>query len=463
MEFRTHFSSNSNLRQIILQYLQDAEDSIYIAVAWFTDPSYFSVLLEKLEEGVKVELIITRHEFNHKANIDFIQITKLGGLFVEIGDEFKLMHNKFCVIDHNFVLNGSFNWTKKANNSNSENLSIISGDPFHANQFFEEFKKLKMLAGLIDEHSGQLSLHSALKHLSIIKTFLEVGDPNKCFPYLQKIKDQVELKHIVDSIYVKEFAKALLEINEYQQRFSQILDISRIEKDFLKSQIRLITVQIQTLEIEKTEIEGKIDHFNHRYILELNPIIIKILALKRKINEKLKKRNVKSEDFDQAERLYDEAIKELESQKEIEFPELNQEQEGDIKELYRNFVKFCHPDSPQCIFEDKTEASKVFAKLSDAYKRNDLESVRYIVSLLTNGSSLYHLESFDEIGFLRTKLETLKARLNTLAFEIEKLKGSEAFIVILQFEDWSKYFNSKKQELENQLEELNHQFVNNGK
>ena len=35
------------------------------------------------------------------------------------------MHHKFCIIDNQVLINGSFNWTKNANENNFENLLII--------------------------------------------------------------------------------------------------------------------------------------------------------------------------------------------------------------------------------------------------------------------------------------------------------------------------------------------------
>src|SRR5690554_5334822 len=121
MYTNSYFSSNTNLRNIILDRLDLAEHSIFVAVAWFTDTIIFNKLLSKQEEGVEVQVIITNHEFNKQSRNNYALIISNGGFFVEIGDDYKLMHNKFCIIDHNFILNGSFNWTKKANDSNNEN------------------------------------------------------------------------------------------------------------------------------------------------------------------------------------------------------------------------------------------------------------------------------------------------------------------------------------------------------
>ena len=49
------------------------------------------------------------------------------------------MHHKFCVIDHDVVITGSYNWGYKAENK-SENIVVTSDDSSLAEQFIQEFK-----------------------------------------------------------------------------------------------------------------------------------------------------------------------------------------------------------------------------------------------------------------------------------------------------------------------------------
>lgn len=456
MQLQSFFSGSHDLREIILKRLSLAEHSIFAAVAWFTDPILFNKLLEKLEEGVEVQLIITNHEFN---KLNYSAIENRGGFFAEIGDDNQLMHNKFCIIDHNYILNGSFNWTRKANESNNENLTVISGDPMQANMFLEEFKKLKLLAGHVDDNKNQSGIDTALKTVRVIKTFIEIGDPQKAFPYAQEISNYEELKGVYDAIQLREYEKAIIGINHFTQKYSQVLNIGLIEREYIKSQIKLITSQIQAFEIEKTEIEALIDKFNHRYIIELNPLILKILTLKRKINEKLKAKGFNSEEFEQAERSYNEAMAELEEEMDNPIIELNLDEEKELKEIYRNSVKFCHPDSVDCLYEDKVEAANIFNRLTEAYKRSNLEQAKEISQLISQGKPISELDSLTELNFLRTRLVTLKAKLSSLIQVINEIKSSAQYNIIQTENDLDSYFVNKKNELKNQLDTLLQKFA----
>lgn len=56
-------------------------------------------------------------------------------------DKAQKMHHKFCVIDHKFLMNGSFNWTWAAVAKNYENV-VIQDNQEMIKIFSEEFMRL---------------------------------------------------------------------------------------------------------------------------------------------------------------------------------------------------------------------------------------------------------------------------------------------------------------------------------
>jgi phosphatidylserine/phosphatidylglycerophosphate/cardiolipin synthase-like enzyme len=51
------------------------------------------------------------------------------------------MHNKFCVIDNQKVLTGSYNWSEAAENKNDENAAVLY-DFDRASDYSVEFRRL---------------------------------------------------------------------------------------------------------------------------------------------------------------------------------------------------------------------------------------------------------------------------------------------------------------------------------
>ena len=107
-----------NIASRIQEEINQAQKSIYIAVAWFTNKKIFEKLIVKASEGCSIHIIISNDEINNNSSINFEQLKKYHGKVYKIGNgENELMHNKFCVIDYNTVITGSYNWSYKAENN----------------------------------------------------------------------------------------------------------------------------------------------------------------------------------------------------------------------------------------------------------------------------------------------------------------------------------------------------------
>lgn len=127
-----------NLQQQVLDALDNAKVSITVAMAWFTNETIKAKLLEKKKAGVDVDIVIYGDGINGKHGVD---LSELPHTFVK-GSRGGIMHDKFCVIDNQVVLNGSYNWTVNAETRNDENVTILK-DPKSASDFTVKFKELK--------------------------------------------------------------------------------------------------------------------------------------------------------------------------------------------------------------------------------------------------------------------------------------------------------------------------------
>ena len=132
-----------NIHLQIIHHIENAQSDIKICVAWFTDFEIYSKLVDKLKEGLNIEVIIANHEFNKKSRVDFKEFLKFKGKVGYIGNlddssRDSFMHNKFCIIDNNVVMTGSYNWSFKAR-KNDENILVIKDDNLLTEQFVNKF------------------------------------------------------------------------------------------------------------------------------------------------------------------------------------------------------------------------------------------------------------------------------------------------------------------------------------
>lgn len=453
MNIESYFTKQTDVRKIIRGHLDNATKKVFVAVAWFTDTLLFNKLIELQGRGVSIEIIITKHEFNTNSRNNYRLLEK-NGFFAEIGNDEQLMHMKFCIIDYDTVISGSANWTNRAFADNNEEITIVTGNPQRTNDFIEEFDRLKELSGRIPNHKGSLDISKSIKYFKLIKAFVGLGEISKIQPYIYELKLIKELSHITNLLLVGKYDLAFIEIDKFEKKHNQIIDISAIEKAQILSQIKLLIYQIETLEIEKTEIETRIEQFNHRYIIELNPLISKILALKKKIYEKLKKNGIIDETYKKIEEEFKQKNKEYQEEIKIEIPKLSEAETTDIKKMYRESVKLCHPDSSNCIYLDKVLAAKIFDELTKAFKVNDIEKVRYISNQLKLGNPSVSIDNYNELDYLRAKLETLKIKYSLLFNELSLTLASETYQKIFKIKDWNLFFKTQKKLLIKEYESL---------
>lgn len=121
----------------IINDLDHARVSIHVCMAWFTNQRIADKLIEKFKGGVDVKVI----SFDDHTNAKFgVNIESIPHKMIS-GTRGGTMHNKFCVIDNQKVITGSYNWSVNAENKNDENAAVMY-DYDRASDYTVEFKKM---------------------------------------------------------------------------------------------------------------------------------------------------------------------------------------------------------------------------------------------------------------------------------------------------------------------------------
>ena len=136
-----------NIQHHIIKNLQNCKEDLKIAVAWFTDREILKEVYNLSERGVNISVIVHNDHINDKDNFKKLYYNN-AKIFFSNGPT---MHNKFCVIDTNTVINGSYNWTTNAQR-NDENIQITHNDVEIAKQFENQFNNLVKYCDKIDDH-----------------------------------------------------------------------------------------------------------------------------------------------------------------------------------------------------------------------------------------------------------------------------------------------------------------------
>ena len=136
-----------DIQNRIINEIREAKFLIWVVMAWFTNKKIFDELLKKRNEGLDVKIIIDNNCVNQEKPSftleDYFEVYRVD----VISKWYKnIMHMKFCVIDLEIAMHGTFNWTNAAN-YNKENWDVDHNRET-AKIFAEEFVKMRRDAEL---------------------------------------------------------------------------------------------------------------------------------------------------------------------------------------------------------------------------------------------------------------------------------------------------------------------------
>lgn len=453
-----------NIRKHIKEELTSATQSIYVAVAWFTDRHLFKILCDKAKEGLNVQLIVMDDYITQNCAINYKEIENYGGKLYLISESFgTLMHNKFCIIDEKTIITGSYNWSMKAA-SNHENITITSEAEALAFTFIVEFRRIK------ETYHGKDPLKEidytiVNKRLSVIDGLIQLEDYSDILAHMIKLNEfelPLPIKEIIVELEDAKWFTASSKIKDYLKRSQSITVFDDLKAEELKWKIKYLELEIVALENEKTTILKIISDFVHTYTIRFGALLSKILKLKK---EKLQASgNERYEEYKKAEEAY-QSFKEdfhKEQEKEKDYTHLNDEDKEELKKKYRKAASMCHPDVVANKFpndiEKQKKAEDLFKILNDANSKNDLKTVSKILSNLENGIFDFQQEgdaSSTKREVLEARLEYLKEKLEVLRNDLIGLRTDNTYRQVIDIQDFEAFYQREEERLNTELNELN--------
>jgi len=112
----------------------------------------------------------------------------------------------------------------------------------------------------------------------------------------------------------------------------------------------------------------------------------------------------------------------------------------------------CHPDVVAQEFKD--EATKLFARLSEANEKNDIPAVKNIYKQLQKGIFAPMSATVSDAQKLHKQVVRIRGKAKDLAIAIFAIRTAEAYRKVIAIEDWDEYFAKLKRQLQTELESL---------
>lgn len=380
---KTYFKG---LKPLVLEQLQAAKASIQIAVAWFTDQDVLDILVEKRQQGIQVQVLISndRKNFEEAYSLDFTKLQQIGGILIVVETSF--MHHKFCIVDQQVLLTGSANYTYSGFYKNNESI-IITDEQESIKDFLLEFERF--------------------------------------------IEQAIEEEGLVVSPLVQA----------------------------LHYQIKLYNSQMSWLEVAIAEAEKQLERYEAAYRVRFQQIIEEILLLQRDIlayKAQITEKQEAKKQYQQAQARWESFRYTIAEDTQTIAQAKDDVLQESLKQLYREGVKLCHPDSPLVEEAHKAQAQTIFLKLKQAYDQNDLKALQTILSELKlgiafggsniSGASIDDLEVF--VQQLAAQVAQLAEQLTTLQNDYRYiLQMSEEAVLDKHFEREEMILKEKKRVL----------------
>ena len=219
----------------------------------------------------------------------------------------------------------------------------------------------------------------------------------------------------------------------------------------LRTELMSIEEEVLNLEEEKSALDRQILAYNERFRRELGELMENLMNLRRL----RRAREFTSGKATAAEREEaEDDVRQLheDRQQPDQIRVLSEAEQQELKKLFRQGTKLCHPDAVAPEF--KVEASLRFQELKEAQLRNDLDRMRVLIAVLEQGGFASRGSAqIDEADVLRSALQRLRHKRQNLMHEIAALRQTPTFEAIQGIEDWTAYFANFRQRLEKQIAE----------
>jgi len=136
---KVYFSLVDDPEAAIIEQLNKAQENIDVAMYYFTDRDLANAVIDAYNRGVKVRVYLDKDQ--RQAKYSKSHCLAKHNIPIRYSNNPYLIHNKFCIIDNEVVITGSYNWIASAAKRNNENLLIIK-DAYVASRYEEEFNRL---------------------------------------------------------------------------------------------------------------------------------------------------------------------------------------------------------------------------------------------------------------------------------------------------------------------------------
>lgn len=135
LQIESAFSPGDGSEALVLKVIDSSVSKIRLAAYSFTSPSVVQALLAAKKRGVDVRVVVDERGNKGKSSVAALNLIVNAGIPTKTISVYAIHHDKYIVADERTVQTGSFNYSKAAAKSNSENVVVVWNNPALAKSF----------------------------------------------------------------------------------------------------------------------------------------------------------------------------------------------------------------------------------------------------------------------------------------------------------------------------------------
>jgi phosphatidylserine/phosphatidylglycerophosphate/cardiolipin synthase-like enzyme len=138
-ELEVAFSPHGGSTALVVKVIASAKQSIRVLAYSFTSAPIAQALVEAHKRGVDVQVVVDKSQ--KSAKYTSATFVANAGIPTRIDSKHAIAHNKVVIVDGHTVQQGSFNYTKAAEESNGENVLVNWDNTKLAEVYLKNWKR----------------------------------------------------------------------------------------------------------------------------------------------------------------------------------------------------------------------------------------------------------------------------------------------------------------------------------
>ncbi|MCF7788327.1 MAG: J domain-containing protein [Prosthecobacter sp.] len=297
--------------------------------------------------------------------------------------------------------------------------------------------------------------------LQALKALLDLGDvelASSAASRLQAHREISSIAQITDYFSAHRYTEAGRLITTVLSEGTRLVRWTDPEIMLLEAELERLSSDLAEAEAEQAELAHQIARFHAAHHQTLGARLEKLLRLRIVLREREAAADpAKTADYAQAQQDYDSFQQDSAFREDEDARtkwELSEDEQQELKRLFRKASKKCHPDVVPP--DHQAAAAAMFRDLSEAYEKGDLVRVQQIASQAEAGifTTSDKATAEDQKASLQARVQAVRAALEKARADLAAVQQSAACRVMSQQPDWDAYFQSQATKLDQEIKRL---------